>query len=313
MITVSNLGMQFGGQWLFQHVDLQFLPGNCYGIIGANGAGKSTFLRILTGDLDSTTGSVEIDPTKRVSVLKQNQNAYDDFTVMDTVIMGNKHLYDVMKEKDAIYEKPDFTDEDGLRAADLEAEFAELGGWEAESDASRLLQGLGIGTELHYEIMGSVDPRLKVKVLLAQALFGNPDIVMLDEPTNNLDIEAINWLEDFLLDFPGMVIAVSHDRHFLNEVCTYIADIAAATRRHGSVKLGLSTRGAVALKRMACALAMASGRDYAMPQDVIEAAPYVVKHRLICRGYSGAAGGAEATADEVLRQVLDSVPVPTEG
>ena len=163
MITVSNLGMQFGGQWLFQHVDLQFLPGNCYGIIGANGAGKSTFLRILTGDLDSTTGSVEIDPTKRVSVLKQNQNAYDDFTVMDTVIMGNKHLYDVMKEKDAIYEKPDFTDEDGLRAADLEAEFAELGGWEAESDASRLLQGLGIGTELHYEIMGSVDPRLKVR------------------------------------------------------------------------------------------------------------------------------------------------------
>ena len=225
MITVSNLGMQFGGQWLFQHVDLQFLPGNCYGIIGANGAGKSTFLRILTGDLDSTTGSVEIDPTKRVSVLKQNQNAYDDFTVMDTVIMGNKHLYDVMKEKDAIYEKPDFTDEDGLRAADLEAEFAELGGWEAESDASRLLQGLGIGTELHYEIMGSVDPRLKVKVLLAQALFGNPDIVMLDEPTNNLDIEAINWLEDFLLDFPGMVIAVSHDRHFLNTVCTHTVDI----------------------------------------------------------------------------------------
>ena len=225
MITVSNLGMQFGGQWLFQHVDLQFLPGNCYGIIGANGAGKSTFLRILTGELDSTNGSVTIDPTKRVSVLKQNQNAYDDYTVMDTVIMGNAHLYEVMKEKDAIYEKPDFTDEDGLRAADLEAEFAELGGWEAESDASRLLQGLGIGTELHYEQMASVDPRLKVKILLAQALFGNPDIVMLDEPTNNLDIEAINWLEDFLLDFPGMVIAVSHDRHFLNTVCTNIVDV----------------------------------------------------------------------------------------
>ena len=225
MITVSNLGMQFGGQWLFQHVDLQFLPGNCYGIIGANGAGKSTFLRILTGELDSTNGSVTIDPTKRVSVLKQNQNAYDDYTVMDTVIMGNAHLYEVMKEKDAIYEKPDFTDEDGLRAADLEAEFAELGGWEAESDASRLLQGLGIGTELHYEQMASVDPRLKVKILLAQALFGNPDIVMLDEPTNNLDIEAINWLEDFLLDFPGMVIAVSHDRHFLNTVCTHTVDI----------------------------------------------------------------------------------------
>ena len=225
MITVSNLGMQFGGQWLFQHVDLQFLPGNCYGIIGANGAGKSTFLRILTGELDSTTGGVHVDPEKRVSVLKQNQNAYDEFTIMDTVIMGNQHLYDVMKEKDAIYEKPDFSDEDGLRAADLEAEFAEMGGWEAESDASRLLQGLGIGTEMHYDIMGATDPRLKVKVLLAQALFGNPDIVMLDEPTNNLDIEAINWLEDFLLDFPGMVIAVSHDRHFLNTVCTHTVDI----------------------------------------------------------------------------------------
>ena len=225
MITVSNLGMQFGGQWLFQHVDLQFLPGNCYGIIGANGAGKSTFLRILTGELDSTTGSISIDPTKRVSVLKQNQNAYDDYSVMDTVIMGNQHLYDVMKQKDAIYEKPDFSDEDGIRAAELEAEFAELGGWEAESDVSRLLQGLGVGTELHYDLMANVDPRLKVKILLAQALFGNPDIVMLDEPTNNLDIEAINWLEDFLLDFPGMVIAVSHDRHFLNTVCTHTVDI----------------------------------------------------------------------------------------
>ena len=225
MITVSNLGMQFGGQWLFQHVDLQFLPGNCYGIIGANGAGKSTFLRLLTGELESTSGSITVDPDKRVSVLKQNQNAYDEYTIMDTVIMGNQHLYDVMKEKDAIYDKEDFSDEDGLRAADLEAEFAELGGWEAESDASRLLQGLGIGTELHYDMMGATDPRLKVKVLLAQALFGNPDIVMLDEPTNNLDIEAINWLEDFLLDFPGMVIAVSHDRHFLNTVCTHTVDI----------------------------------------------------------------------------------------
>ncbi len=225
MITVSNLGMQFGGQWLFQHVDLQFLPGNCYGIIGANGAGKSTFLRILTGELDSTSGSISIDPDKRVSVLKQNQNAYDEHTILDTVILGNQHLYDVMKEKEAIYEKEDFTDEDGMRASELEVEFAEMGGWEAESDASRLLQGLGIGTELHYDMMGATDPRLKVKVLLAQALFGNPDIVMLDEPTNNLDIEAINWLEDFLLDFPGMVIAVSHDRHFLNTVCTHTVDI----------------------------------------------------------------------------------------
>jgi len=225
MITVSNLGMQFGGQWLFQHVDLQFLPGNCYGIIGANGAGKSTFLRMLTGELESTTGHIHVDPEKRVSVLKQNQNAYDEFTIMDTVIMGNRHLYEVMKEKDAIYEKEDFSDEDGIRAADLEAEFAEMGGWEAESDASRLLQGLGIGTDMHYDLMETTDPRLKVKVLLAQALFGNPDIVMLDEPTNNLDIEAINWLEDFLLDFPGMVIAVSHDRHFLNTVCTHTVDI----------------------------------------------------------------------------------------
>ena len=175
--------------------------------------------------MDSTNGTVTIDPGKRVSVLKQNQNAYDEYTILDTVIMGNQHLYDVMKEKDAIYEKEDFSDEDGLRAADLEAEFAELGGWEAESDASRLLQGLGIPTDMHDDLMGSTDPRLKVKVLLAQALFGNPDIVMLDEPTNNLDIEAINWLEDFLLDFPGMVIAVSHDRHFLNTVCTHTVDI----------------------------------------------------------------------------------------
>ena len=225
MITVSNLSMQFGGQWLFQHVDLQFLPGNCYGIIGANGAGKSTFLRLLTGELESTSGSIHIAAEQRVSVLKQNQNAYDDYSVMDTVIMGNQHLYDIMKEKDAIYEKADFTDEDGIRASELEVEFAELGGWEAESDASRILQGLGVPTENHYDLMATTDPRLKVKILLAQALFGNPDIVMLDEPTNNLDIEAINWLEDFLLDFPGMVIAVSHDRHFLNTVCTHTVDI----------------------------------------------------------------------------------------
>ena len=224
-IETRNVSIEFPGVKALSDVNFSIETGDVRAVVGANGAGKSTFLRILTGDLDSTNGSVTIDPTKRVSVLKQNQNAYDDYTVMDTVIMGNAHLYEVMKEKDAIYEKPDFTDEDGLRAADLEAEFAELGGWEAESDASRLLQGLGIGTELHYEQMASVDPRLKVKILLAQALFGNPDIVMLDEPTNNLDIEAINWLEDFLLDFPGMVIAVSHDRHFLNTVCTHTVDI----------------------------------------------------------------------------------------
>lgn len=225
LLKVDNIHVYYGAIHAIKGISFEVNEGEIVTLIGANGAGKSTFLRILTGELDSTNGSVTIDPTKRVSVLKQNQNAYDDYTVMDTVIMGNAHLYEVMKEKDAIYEKPDFTDEDGLRAADLEAEFAELGGWEAESDASRLLQGLGIGTELHYEQMASVDPRLKVKILLAQALFGNPDIVMLDEPTNNLDIEAINWLEDFLLDFPGMVIAVSHDRHFLNTVCTHTVDI----------------------------------------------------------------------------------------
>lgn len=225
MITVNNLSMQFGGQWLFQHVDLQFTGGNCYGIIGANGAGKSTFLRILSGELDSTSGAIVMKPGMRMSVLKQDQFAYDQFSIIDTVIMGNERLYKVGKEKDALYEKPDFTDEDGLRASELEAEYAELGGWEAESDASQILQGLGVPTELHYDMMADTDPRLKVKVLLAQALFGNPDIVMLDEPTNNLDIESITWLEDFLLDFPGTVIVVSHDRHFLNTVCTHIVDI----------------------------------------------------------------------------------------
>ena len=225
MITISDLALQYSGTFLFQHVDLQFTAGNCYGVIGANGAGKSTFLKLLSGELDSTKGTISIKPGLRMSVLKQDQFRYDAYTILDTVIMGNQRLYDIMKQKDALYAKPDFSDEDGLRAADLEAEFAELGGWEAESDASRILQGLGIGTELHYEQMANVDPRQKVKVLLAQALFGNPDIVMLDEPTNNLDIEAINWLEDFLLDFPGMVIAVSHDRHFLNTVCTHIVDI----------------------------------------------------------------------------------------
>ena len=225
MITVSNLSLQYSGQPLFSNVDLQFTKGNCYGIIGANGAGKSTFLRILSGDLDSTGGEVSILPNTRMSVLKQDQNAYDAYNVMDTVIMGNKHLYDIGKQKDAIYAKEKMTDEDGLLACELETEFAELGGWEAESDASRILQGLGIDTDLHYNDMATLDPRLKVKVLLAQALFGNPDILMMDEPTNNLDIDATNWLEDFLLDFEGTVIVVSHDRHFLNTVCTHIVDI----------------------------------------------------------------------------------------
>ena len=225
MITVSNLSLQYSGQPLFSNVDLQFTKGNCYGIIGANGAGKSTFLKILSGDLDSTSGEVAILPNTRMSVLKQDQNAYDAFNVMDTVIMGNKHLYDIGKQKDAIYAKEEMTDEDGLLACELETEFAELGGWEAESDASRILQGLGIDVDLHYNDMATLDARLKVKVLLAQALFGNPDILMMDEPTNNLDIDATNWLEDFLLDFEGTVIVVSHDRHFLNTVCTHIVDI----------------------------------------------------------------------------------------
>ena len=225
MITVSDLTLQYGGQPLFSHVDLQFTRGNCYGIIGANGAGKSTFLKILSGELDSTKGEVSILPNTRMSVLKQDQNSYDAYTVMDTVIMGNRHLYDIGREMNALYEKEDFTDEDGLRAADLQAEYAELGGYEAESDASRILQGLGVGTEHHYESMATLDGRLKVKVLLAQALFGNPDLLLLDEPTNNLDINAVNWLEDFLLDFEGTVIVVSHDRHFLNTICTHIVDI----------------------------------------------------------------------------------------
>ena len=225
MITVSDLTLAYSGQPLFSHVDLQFTKGNCYGIIGANGAGKSTFLKILSGDLEPTSGEVSILPKTRMSVLKQDQNAYNAYSVMDTVIMGNKRLYDIGKEKDALYEKEEMTEEDGIRACELEEEFAELGGWEAESDASRILQGLGIGTELHYNDMATLDARLKVKVLLAQALFGNPDLLMMDEPTNNLDIDAVNWLEDFLLDFEGTVIVVSHDRHFLNTVCTHIVDI----------------------------------------------------------------------------------------
>ena len=225
MITVENLSVQFGGQVLFSNADLQFTSGNCYGIIGANGAGKSTFLRVLSGEVESTGGSVYIDPKARMSVLKQNQGMYDEYTVMDTVIMGNKRLYDIGKEKDAIYDKPDFTDEDGIRASELEEEYAELGGWEAESDAGRILNGLGVSTEFHYTLMSDLDGRLKVKVLLAQALFGKPDIVLLDEPTNNLDLQSVVWLEDFLMDYEGTVLVVSHDRYFLNNVCTHIVDI----------------------------------------------------------------------------------------
>ncbi|MBQ3090060.1 MAG: ATP-binding cassette domain-containing protein [Oscillospiraceae bacterium] len=225
MITVTDLSLQYTGQSLFKDVDLQFVKGNCYGIIGANGAGKSTFLKILSGQLEPTSGEISILPNTRMSILKQDQNAYDAYNVMDTVIMGNQRLYDIGQQKDALYAKEEMTDEDGMLACELEAEYADLGGWEAESDASRILQGLGIGTEYHYSDMATLDARLKVKVLLAQALFGNPDILMMDEPTNNLDIDAVNWLEDFLLDFEGTVIVVSHDRHFLNTVCTHIVDI----------------------------------------------------------------------------------------
>lgn len=225
MITVTDLSLNYSGTPLFSHVDLQFTRGNCYGIIGANGAGKSTFLKILSGTLEPTSGEVSMLPNVRMSILKQDQNQYDAYSVMDTVIMGNARLYEIGKEKEAIYAKEEMTDEDGVRACELEEEYAELGGWESESDASRILQGLGVGVELHQTQMADMDPRLKVKVLLAQALFGNPDILMMDEPTNNLDIAATNWLEDFLLDFPGTVIVVSHDRHFLNTICTHIVDI----------------------------------------------------------------------------------------
>ncbi len=225
MITVSDLGLQYDGTPLFSHVDLQFIAGNCYGIIGANGAGKSTFLKILSGEIESTSGDVSILPKTRMSVLKQDQNAYDEFTVMETVIMGNQRLYQVGKEKEAIYAKEEMSDEDGMKACELEEEYAELGGWEAESDASRILQGLSVTTDLHETQMGNLDARIKVKILLAQALFGTPDLLMMDEPTNNLDIEAIDWLEDFLLDFAGTVIVISHDRHFLNTVCTHTVDI----------------------------------------------------------------------------------------
>lgn len=225
MITVSNLAFQFGGQLLFKDVDLKFTPGNCYGIIGANGAGKSTFLRILCGELEPTRGEVIIPPTVRMSVLKQDHFAYENYTVLDTVIMGNRHLYDIMKEKDAIYAKEDFSDEDGIRASELEGEFAEMNGWEAESDASKLIQGLGLDDSVLYSQMSSLKESEKVKVLLAQALFGNPDIILLDEPTNGLDIDAVLWLENFLSDYFGTVLVVSHDRHFLNDVCTNIVDI----------------------------------------------------------------------------------------
>ena len=218
MITISNLAMQFGGSVLFKQVDLQFTPGNCYGIIGANGAGKSTFLKILSGELEPTSGEVSILPKTRMSVLKQDQNAYNAYNVMDTVIMGNQRLYDIGKEKEALYAKEEMTEADGIRACELEEEYAELGGWEAESDASRILQGLGVGTEFHSNDMATLDARLKVKVLLAQALFGKPDIILLDEPTNHLDIYTRENLTEALMAYTGTLLMVTHDRHLMNSL-----------------------------------------------------------------------------------------------
>lgn len=225
MISVNNVTLQYGGRVLFKDVYATFTPGNCYGVIGANGAGKSTFLKILSGQIEPNKGEVVIAPGKRLAVLKQDHFEFDDFDVMTTVLYGHKRLYDIIKEKEALYSKPDFSDEDGIKVSELEGEFAELDGWNAESDAAILLNGLGIPTELHYEMMSSLTGNQKVKVLLAQALFGNPDILLLDEPTNHLDLQSVRWLENFLMNFENTVIVVSHDRHFLNKVCTHIADV----------------------------------------------------------------------------------------
>ncbi|SFH63501.1 ATP-binding cassette domain-containing protein [Selenomonas caprae] len=225
MITTNNVSLQFGKRVLYKDVNLKFTPGNCYGIIGANGAGKSTFLKLLAGDIEPTGGHIEITPGERLAVLKQDHYAYDEYEVLRTVIMGHKRLVEIMDEKDALYAKPDFSEEDGMKASELEAEFAELNGWDAESEAARLLNGLGIPENEHSMKMSELTPTEKVRVLLAQALFGNPDILLLDEPTNHLDVESINWLENFLADFENTVIVVSHDRHFLNQVCTYICDV----------------------------------------------------------------------------------------
>ncbi|WP_338489886.1 ABC-F family ATP-binding cassette domain-containing protein [Ruoffia tabacinasalis] len=225
MINVSNVSLQFPDRKLFDEVNITFTPGNCYGVIGANGAGKSTFLKILSGDVTPTTGNVSMDPEERLAVLSQNHYGFEDHTVIETVMMGYKELYETMKEKDAIYMKPDFTDEDGIRAGELEGLFAEMGGWEAESEASDMLQGLGIDTSMHSQLMRELNEADKIKVLLAQALFGKPDNLLLDEPTNGLDAQAIDWLSDFIMDFPNTVIVVSHDRHFLNTVCTHMADV----------------------------------------------------------------------------------------
>ena len=225
MIQASNVTLRLGKKALFEDVNIKFTEGNCYGLIGANGAGKSTFLKLLEGKIEPTTGNISIDANERMSSLNQDHFAFDDFTVMDTVIQGHKELYQVMKEKDELYAKPDFSDEDGVKAAELESKFAELDGWNAEADASKLLQSMGIGEDLHQSMMKELPESDKVKVLLAQALFGNPDILLLDEPTNGLDVHTVDWLEEFLADYPNIVIVVSHDRHFLNQVCTQMCDV----------------------------------------------------------------------------------------
>ena len=225
MLQANNVSLQFGSRVLFDEVNIKFTKGNCYGIIGANGAGKSTFLKILSGELEPNKGEVVIDKNERMSTLKQNQNEFDDKTVLETVLLGHRRLVEIMEEKDALYSKEDFSEADGIRASELEDEFAELDGWEAESNAEALLNELKIGEEYHHTLMADVDAKIKVKVLLAQALFGNPDILILDEPTNNLDIKTIRWLENFLLDFENTVLIVSHNRHFLNKVCTHICDV----------------------------------------------------------------------------------------
>lgn len=232
MLKTVNLGLQYGSRKLFDKVNIQFDKGNCYGIIGANGAGKSTFLKLLSGEIESTEGEVIKDPKERMSVLRQNQNAFDDQTVIKTVLLGHKRLVEIMNEKEVYYAKESLTDEEGMRLSDLEGEFMELNGWEAESDAATLLNGLGVSDEYHYELMESLDAKIKIKVLLAQALFGNPDILLLDEPTNNLDYKSTRWLENFLLNFDNTVLIVSHDRHFLNNVCTHICDVD-----YGKIKL----------------------------------------------------------------------------
>ena len=225
LLKTAKINKQFNGIYALRNVDFEMMPGEIHGLVGENGAGKSTFLKILAGDIEPTTGHISLGPNERLSVLRQNHFDYEEERAIDVVIMGNEHLYNIMKEKDAIYMKPDFSDEDGVRAAELEGEFAELGGWEAESEASQLLQNLNIPEDLHYQNMSELSNGDKVKVLLAKALFGKPDVLLLDEPTNGLDIQSITWLEDFLIDFDNTVIVVSHDRHFLNKVCTHMADL----------------------------------------------------------------------------------------